>query len=185
MKTDPILIGPIGAGKSTIGKLLAKALSLPQCSVDDLRQTYYQEIGYDETLAQQKLDSGGFWPLYEYWKPFEAHAVERILAEHSGCVIDFGASHSVYKDETLFIRVQRALAPYRNIILLLPSPDVDESVEILNARQEFLREIKPDINEHFIRHASNRSLARFVVYTKDKTPEQTRDEILELIKVGS
>lgn len=37
MKSDIILIGPIGAGKSTVGALLADRLGLPQCSMDDLR----------------------------------------------------------------------------------------------------------------------------------------------------
>lgn len=50
MKTDLtiILIGPMSAGKSTIGKLLAEKLGIPQYSVDDVRWDYYREIGYDE-----------------------------------------------------------------------------------------------------------------------------------------
>ena len=71
--------------------------------------------------------------LLNYWKPFEAQAVEPALTDYQG-VIDFGAGHSVYEDETLLARVQKALAPYPNVILLLPSPDLDESVAIVNAR---------------------------------------------------
>ena len=176
-----ILIGPIGAGKSTVGELLAKKLDILQVSMDDLRVSYYKEIGYDEEFAKHKREIEGLWGIYHYWKPFEAYAVERILAEHQNCVIDLGAGHSVYEDDALFARVQRALVPYPNIILLLPSPDPDESVAILNEREEFLREIKPNINEHFITHHSNYDLAKFTVYTKDKTPEQTFDEIIALI----
>ena len=185
MNADMILIGPMGTGKSTIGKLLAAALHLPQRSMDDIRWAYYKEIGYDEALAKQKIDEEGFWALYQYWKPFEAHAVERLLAdaeaEHSACVIDFGAGHSVYEDDALFARIQQVLAPYPNVVLMLPSPDEDESVEILNSRNESLREMKPNINEHFIKHHSNRDLAKFVVFTKGRTPEETRDDILGLI----
>src|SRR5690606_32472802 len=119
--------------------------------------------------------------VYPYWKPFEAHAVERILSEHHNCVIDLGAGHSVYEDENLFKRVQTALSTYPNVILLLPSPDLDESVSILNEREEFLREMKPNINEHFIKHPSNHKLAKYIVYTKEKTPEETCDEILEFV----
>ena len=32
-----ILIGPIGAGKSTVGELLAQQLNIPQVSMDDVR----------------------------------------------------------------------------------------------------------------------------------------------------
>ncbi|MEM9485502.1 MAG: hypothetical protein AAGA83_17645 [Cyanobacteria bacterium P01_F01_bin.116] len=111
MPSDIILIGPQGAGKSTIGKLLATRLGLPECSMDKYRWDYYSEIGYDEAVAKQKRESEGAWGIIQYWKPFEAHAVERLLSDHSNCVIDFDAGHSVYEDPLLFQRVQRALAP--------------------------------------------------------------------------
>jgi xylulokinase len=48
-----IFIGPLGAGKTSVGHLLAERLDLPFCSVDTVREAYYQEVGYDETLAAQ------------------------------------------------------------------------------------------------------------------------------------
>src|SRR5260221_11704513 len=109
MHSTIILIGPICAGKSTVAKLLAEALHLPHYSVDDDRWTYYKEIGYDEAEASRIAKSEqGMLGLLRYWKPFEAHAVERVLADHSDSVIDFGAGHSVYEDPSLFARVQRA-----------------------------------------------------------------------------
>jgi len=181
MKSDIILIGPISAGKSTVGSILASKLGISQCSMDDLRWDYYKEIGYDEELAKYKRETEGFWGICQYWKPFEAYAVERLLSEYQECVIDFGAGHSVYEDAVLFQRVKQALAPYPNVILLLPSPDLDESVKILNERNEYVPDGKPNINEHLVRHNSNYQLAKFTVYTKDKTPTETCDEILKLI----
>ena len=151
--------------------------------MDDLRLNYYKEIGYDEEFAERKRKTEGFWSLYKYWKPFEAYAVERLLAEHSRCVFDFGAGHSVYEDQELFNRIQQVLSPYQNIILLLPSSDLAESVEILNERDEFLKHMKPNINEHFINHHSNQDLAKFVIYTNEKTPEETCDEILRTVSI--
>jgi shikimate kinase len=178
---DVILIGPIGVGKSTLGKLVAASLGLPRISQDDIRFRYYQEIGYDEAVARQRYATDGFWGLYRYWKPFEAHAVERVLAEHANCVVDFGAGHSVYEDETLLARVKHVLAPYPNVILVLPSADLATSLDVLRDRQPSLREIAPDINEHFLTHRSNFELATFVVYTADRTPEDTCAEILQRI----
>ena len=60
---DIILIGPVRTGKSTLGKLLAEKLGLPQVSLDDLRWKYYGEIGYDEDLAQEFRKQGGFLAL--------------------------------------------------------------------------------------------------------------------------
>lgn len=182
MKLDIVLIGPIGAGKSTVAELLASRLNLPQCSMDELRYKYYQEIGYDEELVKKKRETG-IWELQKYWKPFEIHAVERLLSEHSQCVIDFGAGHSVYEDTTLFQRVQKALAPYLNVFLLLPSPNLDESVQILDERNQFEIEELRSLNEHFVRHDSNYKLAKFIVYTKNKIPLETCEEILALKSV--
>jgi shikimate kinase len=181
---EVILIGPIGAGKSTIADLLARKLNLPQVSMDDVRFDYYQEIGYDADFANRKRAGEGLWGVLPYWKPFEAYAVERLLASHRNCVIDFGAGHSVYEDEVLFARVQNALSSYQNVCLLLPSLDPDESITILNEREPWLRETSPNINEHFVKHPSNYALAKFIIYTKGKTPDETCDEIARRIVWG-
>ncbi len=191
MNTTIILIGPMSAGKSTIAKLLAEKLYLPHYSLDDDRDRYYSEIGYDVAEASRIAKSEqGMLGLLSYWKPFEAHAVERVLADHRGCVIDFGAGHSVYEDENLFSRVRSALAPYPNVVLLLPSADLDESTRVLNERfgQLLLKEvgtIDPQlfgVNEHFVRHPSNYMLAKMVIYTNNKTPDETCTEILRKLE---
>ncbi len=187
MDSTIILIGPICAGKSVVAELLAKELHLPRYSLDDERWKYYNEIGYNEAEVSRLAKSDdGMLALLRYWKPFEAHSVERILADHSGCVIDFGAGHSVYDDTRLFSRVQAALAPYPYVFLLLPSPDPNESVRVLNERfaqllAEEVGEVDPrllDMNEQFIRHPSNYRLAKKIIYTNGKTPSETCAEIV-------
>lgn len=184
MNTEIILIGPMRTGKSTQGKLLAEKLGLPQCSMDGVRWGYYNEIGYSEETSREIFAKEGVDGIYRYWKPFEVHAVERLLAEHQNCVIDFGAGHSVFEEDALFTRVQQALAPYKNVVLLLPSPDLEESIKLLRIRSG-APDPPPDafdLNTHFVTHHSNHDLAKIVIYTKDKTPEQTRDEILAAIE---
>ena len=187
MNAPIIFIGPLGAGKTTVGQLLAEKLDLPFCSVDAIRWTYYQKAGYDQTLAAQIAASDqGIQGVLRYSKPFEAQLVESVLADHRG-IIDFGASNSVYDEEVLFTRVENALAPYPNVILLLPSTDMDESVAILKYRlikmlteagKEFTDKLF-ELNEYFTKHPSNLRLAKLVIYTKDETPEKICDELTQ------
>jgi shikimate kinase len=187
MNSTIILIGPLGAGKTTVSRLLAEKLDLPYCPVDEVRWLYYPQVGYDETIASQIAASGqGIRGVLRYSKLFEAQMVELVLADHHG-IIDFGASNSVYEDQDLFARVENALKPYPNVILLLPSPDMDESVQILKNRlrrmlteagKEFSDELF-ELNKYFIEHPSNRQLAKLVIYTKDKTPEQICNELVQ------
>lgn len=192
MKKTIILIGPMSAGKSTIARRLAERLGVQRYELDELRWAYYREIGYDEEEASRIARSEeGMLGLIHYWKPFEAYAVEKVLSEYQNCVLDFGAGHSVYEDEELFARVQKALSPFDHVILLLPSPDPEHSVRVLNARlsrllREEVGEVDPGLlrlNEHFVRHPSNHRLAKMTVYTGDHTPEETCDEILA--KIGN
>ena len=73
-------------------------------------------------------------------------------------------------------------------VLLLPAADPAESLAILRERRDVLhpeqRGRPTDVNEHFLRHPSNAMLAQFTVYTKDRTPEQTADEIARLLRVS-
>lgn len=181
-----ILIGPMCAGKSSVAEILAARLGRTQVAMDDLRWDYYDETDYDKETARRLHEAGDTLGVLNYMKPFEAYAVERVVAEKPGCVIDFGAGHSVYENEDLLARVERALAPIPQVILLLPSPDPDESVRVLNERFRALLEREVGavdakllaLNEHFVKNPSNRRLAKQVVYTEGKTPEETAEEIV-------
>lgn len=185
-----VLIGAMGVGKSTVGALLAEKLKLPQFSIDDHRFDYYAEAGYDEDKAREIHQAEGMKGIIRYWKDFEAYAVERIMQDYPDHIIDLGAGHSVYEDEAHFAKVAQALAPHP-VILLQPSADEAESIKILNDRfvemhsEELGGEIEPfifELNAHFVQHPSNRKLAKMTVYTKDKTPQQTCDEIIKRLQ---
>ena len=182
-RDEIILIGPVGAGKSTIGELLAVGLGLPQGSLDDIRFNYFCEIGYDEEYGRRLRAEQGFSALVAYWKPFEAYAVERVLVDYRDYVFDFGAGFTVYEDAVLFERVRSALAPFRNVVLLLPDPDVATAQAIMESYDPFVVRDR-EINLHFLSHPSNRLLARHVIYWRGLSPEQTRDSVLAVVGLG-
>jgi shikimate kinase len=178
-----ILIGPQRAGKSTIGRLLAEKLVVPQVSMDALCRGYYREK--ESRPGAPPLNGPDGMMASEY----KIYALQRLLADHSDCVIDLGAGHSVYRDEASLARVQEILTPYPNVVLLLPCADLDAAERVLQERNrdnEWLNEFRAqsgyDPNEHFLRHRSNFDLARIIVYTEGKSPEETRDEILSRIE---
>jgi shikimate kinase len=180
-----ILIGPMGAGKSTQGQLLSEALGVPRTAMDEVRWDYYKEIGWSEAEQGEIREREGVVGMLDYWKRFEIHAVERLLAEHPAdgpaCVIDFGAGHSVYEDEALFERAQRVLSPYPNVVLLLPSPDAAESCRLLRERDTING---VPVARFFLTHPSFRELATHIVYNREQTPEETAEAILHCCAAG-
>lgn len=174
---EVFLIGPMGAGKSTLGKLLAEQLGRPQVSLDEIRWDYYKEIGYDAAVQREIRDREGFAGVYRYWKRFEAYAVERAIQEHHGCVMDFGAGHSVQENAADFACIQTLLAPHPNVVLLLPSPDLDEAITLLRERTPFKVGGVP-FTRYLVTHPAFHTLATQVVYTEGKTPEEVCAEIV-------
>ena len=125
----------------------------------------------------------GFAALYFYWSEFECHAVERLLASPPDGVIDFGAGHSVYENEAHFARVATALAPYPNVVLMLPSRDQGEALRIIHERLGYgPTPDRLDLATDFLTHPSNRRLAKHTVYTDGRTPDQTCQLFLDVIK---
>lgn len=183
MRSEIVLIGPPFAGKSTLGKLLAQALELPQVSLDKLRWGYFREIGFDDTLAQEIRQKGGFVAVVAYWSLFNSYAIERILADHTNCVFDFGAGPIVFESDPLRAQIKRALAPFANVARLLPSPDPEKSIQVL--RERSIQQFGPnpqgfDWSTFFIRHEQNRLLAKHHIYTEGKTPAETCAEIIAI-----
>lgn len=192
-----LLIGPLCVGKSTIGKLLAEYLGLPQCSADALPKEFLIASGLDLERFELLTKTQGWLAAYRELQEVEVRMVERLLAEQKRRVVDFGAPDTVYSDDALLERVRKAFAPYRNIVLLLPSPDLDASTRIVKERMAarnghttlrrvlagLYAETGNDYEELYVKHHSNFQLARVVVYTEGKSPEETRDEIIERLEI--
>ena len=183
-----MLIGPIGAGKSTQGQHLSKTRKVPSISLDGVAKKYFDENGWCQADLDRILKEQGPLAAYRYRWPFFAYAAERVLDEYRDCIIDFGAGHSHYEDSSLLNRVEQALAPFINVVLLLPSPDLDRSVEILRERNLRLHNNDCvvdgyDFMDHWVKDESNHRLATITVFTEGRTTNQTRDDILGQVEL--
>lgn len=178
-----VLIGPVRAGKTTLARLISERLQLLHVSLDEVRWAYYREIGYNDELAKQIRISGGFLALMFYRQLFDVYSVERVLRDHPNAVVDFGAGVGPYENLNQVKQVQELLAPVSNIFLILPSPDLEETIRVLSQRDASPPSgMTFDINRHFVNHPGYRLLAKHVVYNQNQTPAQTCTEVLALLK---
>lgn len=183
MRSEIILIGPPFAGKSTVGRLLAQALGIPQVSLDHLRWGYYRDIGYRDDLALELRQKGGFISIVAYWCLFNSYAIEQLLSDHTNCVFDLGAGPIVFECDPLREQINKALAPFANVVRLLPSADPDTSIRILRERGRQLQGTNAqgfDWSSYFVNDRDNQRLAKLVVYTEGKSPAKTCAEIIRL-----
>ncbi|KAF4945620.1 hypothetical protein FGADI_11801 [Fusarium gaditjirri] len=187
-KTCPtiILIGPEGAGKTTIAKFLAEKLGRELYSFDRHRKELYAQFDYDDSHANKRYEQDGVEALLRYWKYFEYRAVVDILQNalkpgdrFYSKILDFGAGHSIFENKEELDHVADLISPYKGVFLILPCEDVDEALGIMEER----RGHELSYNRHFLNHPSNKILAKHTIYTKDTCPERSADEILEILDV--
>ena len=174
---DIVLIGPTGVGKTTVAAALSERLGLPVVSMDDVRDGYYAELGYDPAVARTLFDKDGPASVWSYCKAFDPHSVERFLADNERCILDMGGGSTVHEHADNLARVKRALSPYRNIVLLLPHEDRHASLDFLNKRTGW-KHTGRNINRILLAHRSNYELCTLTVYTADRTPAAIAGEII-------
>lgn len=177
--TEIFLLGPVGVGKTTVGRNLSLILNIPQVSSDGLRKRYYGEIGYSRQEEIRIEKTRGNEGVLDYWKRFDVHAIKRLLEDYHNCVVDFGAGQTIFEDEIELEVIESLFAPYPNVFLLLPSPDPGESIAVLERRMRQRTAIGGvSLVRYLITHPSNQEIATDRVYTEGKTTEQIHDEIL-------
>jgi shikimate kinase len=182
MKGPIILIGPIGAGKSTIGGMLAKELALPSFSLD-AEEHLAASVGYDVERYHQMEEEQGLLEAYHYRRGFYDRLVPLFLEAHAEGVLDLGGGHVIVPDPLKQETIKKALEPYEHVFFLMPTPDPDESIKILRQRNQ-LKDDEPDLNELYFQNGNRTfwEIAKHVIYTHGKTPEETCAEVLSLLK---
>lgn len=196
MREDIVLIGPLAVGKTSVALYLSAKLRIPNYPMDRIKWYYRFRNGYDLARGTTILRTAGFGALLDYASAFFTPAdMERFLSEFPNGVIDFGASQSVIEDPGLLREAKRILRPFTNIVLLLPSPDAEESFEILSQRirerytdQERSHDVVEsyvEVNRRFITCNSNRVLAKHTVYTHGMTVEETGEAVIRVTGTAS
>jgi len=169
MSAEPVvvLIGPMGVGKSTVGRLLAERLGAAYRDTDD---DIVAEQG--RTIAEIFVDEGE--PVF---RAIEKAAVHRALAEHDG-VLALGGG-SILDADT------RALLAGQRVVYL--SMDVEEAVRRtgLNAARPLLA-VNPRKQWRELmdaRRSLYEEVATAVVATDGRTPEEVTQVALDALEL--
>ena len=166
MVNSIILIGPPGSGKSTIGKALARKLTIPFTDTDDLI-----EARTGTSISQIFIDQGEPW-----FRNLEQEVLQEELAKINGVLsLGGGAPLSDFAKELL--RSSDAAVVYLDVSLATAAPRVgfnrDRPLLLNNPRgawQELMDKRRP-IYE---------ALATYVVKVDERAPKDIVDEIVRL-----
>lgn len=162
-----ILIGPSGAGKTTMAKYFENILNMPRINLDKMELD-----ARDFNLRNQ------FGTNEDFYYYLIKTAIDLALKNETAYVIDFGANHSIYHDSKVLEEVKKLLKPFKNIVLLLPYRDKQKAITVMSNRSHG----DTSNNAEFYDSLSNKELQTMTIYGEGRTPKEIADEILTNIE---
>ena len=165
MKPKVVLVGPMGAGKTTVAILLAEAWDLPVRDTDgDI------EAAEGRSISDIFVDDGE-----DHFRLLEAQAVTEALAAHDGVLALGGGA-------VLDARTRELLADHRVVFLRVGLADAVKRVGLGVGRPLLLGNVRARIKALLDeRTPVYESVATHVVETDGRTPDDVAAEVRGLI----
>ena len=161
-----VLVGPMGAGKTTVGRLLAERWGVTFVDTDDV-----VEQAEGRTVSDIFVDSGE-----EHFRDLERAAVTRALAEHPG-VLALGGG-AVMSDET-----RATLAGHAVVFLRVGLTDAAARVGLGTSRPLLLGNVRGTMKALLDeRTPVYESVSSGSVDTDGLTPGEVADRVEEVLR---
>jgi shikimate kinase len=169
MTSSVILIGPPGAGKSTIGKQLAKKMQVPFTDTDSLIEV---EVG--TSISEIFVDKGEEW-----FREIELKILKEQVALCSG-VLSLGGGAPLSESAQTILMSQEVPIIYLDVSLATAAPRVgfnrDRPLLLNNPRASWQALMEK-------RRPIYLSLATHIVNVDDRSPSEIVNETLALLLV--
>jgi shikimate kinase len=161
-----VLVGPMGAGKTTVGRLLAARWAVPFADTDDV-----VEQAEGRTVSDIFVDSGE-----ERFRALERAAVERALAGHPG-VLALGGG-AVMSEDT-----RATLAGHAVVFLRVGLTDAAARVGLGTSRPLLLGNVRGTMKALLDeRTPVYESVSTGSVDTDGLTPDEVADRVEEVLR---
>ncbi len=172
-KTQIILIGPSGVGKSTIGSLIGKNLDIKFYDIDEILHIDYnfeKKTNYNVEEFEEK-------------KRLEFEILENILSNKDEFVIASGEGLIINQEHLMLKKIIEKIEGIENLILILILPHENniEAKKILMKRFN-IDKISSELSLKYDRDVVIfKKIAKKIFYTKDMMPEECCKKILDII----
>ena len=171
-----VLTGPIGVGKSTLAGLLGTDLGLPVCTYDEVKDKYRYKIGLSREKALEINKNEGAYAMIQYMNEYKSQILEPIIRDHPNHIIDLGAGAHSFDEPHQIERAKNAFNLVDEVILLMPSKDLEVNIKSLPGFKE-----NWEVNTYLIMHPTNKLFATKTVYTHEKTPDEVLRDAKKLL----
>jgi len=179
MNKTIVLTGPIGVGKSTLAGLLGPELGLPVCTYDEIKDNYRYKIGLSREKALEINENEGAYAMIQYMNKYKSQILEPIIKDHPGHIIDLGAGAHSFDEPDQVERAQNAFNLVDDVVLLMPSTDLEINISSLPGFKE-----NWEVNTYLIMHPTNTLFATKTIYTHGKTPDEILHDAKKLFELN-